>query len=72
MPANKILGLKIIEIESGYAYIQVPFREEFIGDYFQRRWHKGLLVRIADTACGVVGATVLKSVQDRLNTIDMR
>ena len=72
MPANKILGLKIIEIESGYAYIQIPFKEEFIGDFIQKRWHGGILASIADTAGGVVGATVLNSIQDKLNTIDMR
>ncbi|HCE55100.1 MAG: PaaI family thioesterase [Lutibacter sp.] len=72
MPANKILGLKILKIQSGYAYIQIPFKEEFIGDFIQKRWHGGILASIADTAGGVVGATLLNSIQDKLNTIDMR
>jgi len=72
MPANKILGLKIIEIRLGYVYIQVPFKDEFIGDFVQKRWHGGILASIADTAGGVVGATLLNSIQDKLNTIDMR
>jgi len=58
MPANKILGLKILEIRLGYVYIQVPFKDEFIGDFTQKRWHGGILASIADTAGGVVGATV--------------
>lgn len=72
MPVNKILGLRIIEIRLGYVYIQVPFKDEFIGDFIQKRWHGGILASIADTAGGVVGATVLNSTQDKLNTIDMR
>lgn len=72
MPANKILGLKILKIQSGYAYIQIPFKDVFIGDFIQKRWHGGILASIADTAGGVVGATLLSSTQDKLNTIDMR
>jgi uncharacterized protein (TIGR00369 family) len=72
MPANKILGIQIIEIKSGYTLIRVPFKEEFIGDFIQSRWHGGFLASIADTAGGVAGATVLNSPLDKLNTIDMR
>lgn len=72
MPANKILGLKIVEITAGSVHIHVPFKEEFIGDFIQGRWHGGILAAIADTAGGVAGATALHSPNDRLNTIDMR
>ena len=72
MPANKILCLKIVEITAGSVHILVPFKEEFIGDFIQGRWHGGILAAIADTAGGVAGATALHSPNDRLNTIDMR
>lgn len=72
MPANKILGLKIIEIQTGYAHIHIPFKEEFIGDFVQKRWHGGILASIADSAGGIAGATVTDFLQDKLNTIDMR
>ncbi len=72
MPANKIMGIQIIEIKSGYTLIRVPFKEYFIGDFIQARWHGGFLVSIADTAGGVAGATILNSPLDKLNTIDMR
>jgi uncharacterized protein (TIGR00369 family) len=72
MPANKILGLKIMEIQTGYVLLHVPFKEEFIGDFFQDRWHGGFLASIADTAGGIAGATTLNSPLDKLNTIDMR
>lgn len=72
MPANKIFGLRVLEINPGYAHIHVPFKQDFIGDFMQGRWHGGILASIADTAGGVAGATCLQSPQDRLNTIDMR
>lgn len=72
MPANKILGIKVLEIKFGYAHLHVPFKKEFIGDFMQERWHGGFLASIADTAGGVAGATTLNSPKDRLNTIDMR
>lgn len=72
MPANKILGLEIVDMEEGYVFIHIPFKEEFIGDFIQGRWHGGILATIADTAGGIAGATTLHSDKDRLNTIDMR
>jgi uncharacterized protein (TIGR00369 family) len=72
MPANKILGIKVLEIKSGYAHIHVPFKEEFVGDFIQGRWHGGILASVADTAGGIAGATALLSSEDKLNTIDMR
>ena len=33
MPANKYLGLKILELKEGFAKIHIPFKEEFIGDF---------------------------------------
>src|SRR5258706_16108336 len=72
MPANKILGIEVVEIKAGYALLRVPFKEDFIGDFIQGRWHGGFLASIADTAGGVAGTTALNSPLDRINTIDMR
>ncbi|SDM97405.1 uncharacterized domain 1-containing protein [Daejeonella rubra] len=72
MPANRFFGIKIIEIQPGYVLLHVPFKEEFIGDFVQGRWHGGILASIADTAGGIAGVTVLNYADDRLNTIDMR
>ncbi len=72
MPANKILGLVIEKLREGYVKLRVPFREEFIGDFVQNRWHGGFLASIADTVGGIVAGSVLSSPMDRLNTIDMR
>ncbi len=72
MPANKIFGLVIEGFKEGYAKIHVPFKEEFIGDFIQKRWHGGILASIADTTGGIVCASVMDSPKDRFNTIDMR
>tara|TARA_R100000458_G_C8245783_1_gene223749 strand:+ start:392 stop:847 length:456 start_codon:yes stop_codon:yes gene_type:complete len=72
MPANQLLGIKILEVKSGYAHLHVPFKNEFIGDFIQERWHGGFLAAIADTAGGTAAATTLQSPKDKLNTIDMR
>ena len=72
MPANKLFGLIIEELEDGYTKIKVPFKEEFIGDFIQKRWHGGILAGIADTAGGLVGAITLNSPVEKINTINMR
>ena len=72
IPTNKFLGLKIAAIKEGKVEINVPFRQEFIGDYRQGFWHGGILAAIADAAGGVAGFTTLSHPEDKINTIDMR
>lgn len=72
MPANKLFGLVVIDIDVGYVKIIVPFKEEFIGDALQNIWHGGILASIADTAGGIAGATTISFPSDKINTIDIR
>ena len=72
MPANKYLGLKILELKEGFAKIHIPFKEEFIGDFLQKRWHGGIQASIADSAGGIVALTCMQSFNDKVNTIDIR
>ena len=72
MPANKYLGLKILELKEGFAKIHIPFKEEFIGDYLQKRWHGGIQASIADSAGGIVALTSMQNFNDKVNTIDIR
>ena len=72
MPANKYLGLKILELREGSAKIHIPFKEEFIGDFMQKRWHGGIQASIADSAAGIVALTSMQSFNDKVNTIDIR
>ncbi len=72
MPSNRIFGLEILEFNAEELLLKVPFKEEFIGDFAQRRWHGGILASIADSAGGMMGALTFESYHDRINTIDMR
>ncbi len=72
MPANKLFGLVVMDIDIGYVKIIVPFKEEFIGDALQNIWHGGILASIADTAGGIAGATTISFPHDKINTIDIR
>lgn len=72
MPANKLFGLKIMELEEGYTKIHIPFKEEFIGDFIQKRWHGGIQASIADSAGGIVAMSTMQSLNDKVSTIDIR
>ncbi len=72
IPANKMLGMKVVNISVGKVEVFVPFRNEFIGDFRQGFWHGGILASIADAAGGLAGFTTLSSPADKINTIDMR
>ncbi len=72
MPANKLLGLKILELKNGFTKIHIPFREEFIGDFIQKRWHGGFQASIADTAGGIAAMTTMHAVDEKVSTIDIR
>ena len=72
MPANRLFGLKILEIKDGYSKIHIPFKEDFIGDYIQKRWHGGIQASIADAAGGIAAMTTMTSMSDKTSTIDMR
>ncbi|MFV0529886.1 MAG: PaaI family thioesterase [Flavobacteriales bacterium] len=72
MPSNKIFGLEIVKLTEQELLLKVPFKEEFIGDFVQRRWHGGILASIADSAGGIMGTVTFESYKDRINTIDLR
>ena len=72
IPFNKHLGIKAIILEKGHARLEIPFREEMIGDPMRPALHGGVLSTLADTAGG---AAVFASVEDprsRVSTIDLR
>ncbi|HHC80271.1 MAG TPA: hotdog fold thioesterase [Flavobacteriia bacterium] len=72
MPVNKLLGLKVVELKEGFTKIHIPFKEEFIGDFIQRRWHGGIQASIADSAGGIAALTTLSALSEKVSTIDMR
>ena len=41
VPFNRLLGMQLDSLEDGRARMQVPFRDEFIGDPFRPALHGG-------------------------------
>lgn len=71
IPFNKFLGMELTALAQGFARLELPFREEFIGDPFRPALHGGVISTLADT-CG--GAAAFSAVQqgDRVSTVDLR
>jgi uncharacterized protein (TIGR00369 family) len=72
IPFNKFLGMKVVEIRKSFARIELPFREEFIGDPMRRALHGGVLSTLADTAGGLAVWSELPDDRGRVSTIDLR
>jgi uncharacterized protein (TIGR00369 family) len=71
MPANQIFGIKVREINNGYVFLEIPFKNEFVGDLFNGLWHGGILASVADTAGGFAVGSMLESNLYRVNTLEM-
>lgn len=71
IPFNRFLGMRVSELGEGRARIDIPFREEFIGDPLRPALHGGVISALVDT-CG--GAALWTSIDsgDRLSTVDLR
>jgi uncharacterized protein (TIGR00369 family) len=72
IPFNRYLGVKLAEAREGYARLEVPFREELIGDPMRPALHGGVLSALADTAGGAAVWTGLADHDARVSTIDLR
>lgn len=72
IPFNKYLGVKGAEIRDGFVRLELPFRDDFIGDPMRRAIHGGVLSTLADTAGGVAVWSKLPDENSRVSTIDLR
>jgi uncharacterized protein (TIGR00369 family) len=72
IPFNRFLGVRLVALERGRAVLELPFREEFVGDPIRRVLHGGILSTLADTAGGLAIWGTLEDPQQRLSTIDLR
>jgi len=71
IPFNRFLGMKLIEVRKGFAHIELPFRDELVGDPFKPALHGGVLSALADTVGGCAVFTVIEA-GARCSTIDLR
>ncbi len=72
IPFNKFLGMRARELKDGFAVLELPFRDDFIGDPIRRAMHGGVLSAMADTAGGIAVWTQLADESRRVSTIDLR
>jgi uncharacterized protein (TIGR00369 family) len=72
IPFNKVLGVRVAEIDRGRVRLEIPFREELIGDPFRRALHGGVISALADTAGGCALWSALEEERARVSTIDIR
>jgi uncharacterized protein (TIGR00369 family) len=72
IPFNRFLGLKVTHIERGMCRIEVPFRDELVGDWLRPALHGGVISMITDVAGGCAVWTQLENENARVSTIDMR
>jgi len=72
IPFNQFLGMKVVHLGDGDARMEVPFRDEFIGDPFRPALHGGVISALLDTCGGAAVFTTMKDVGERASTVDLR
>jgi len=72
IPFNKFLGIKCAALGEGFVRIELPWRDEFIGDPVRPAMHGGVISTMADVAGGLAAWTSLKDAHARVSTIDLR
>jgi uncharacterized protein (TIGR00369 family) len=72
IPFNRVLGIRVAEIDRGHVRMEIAFREELIGDPVRRAMHGGVISALADTAGGCAVWSALDEPTARVSTIDIR
>lgn len=72
IPFNRYLGIKLTGVRNGYARLEVPFREELIGDPMRPALHGGVLSALGDAAGGAAVWAGIEDENARISTIDLR
>jgi uncharacterized protein (TIGR00369 family) len=72
IPFNRYLGVRVGALRQGFARLEVPFRDELVGDPLRPALHGGVLSALADTAGGAAVWTGTEDERARVSTIDLR
>jgi uncharacterized protein (TIGR00369 family) len=72
IPFNRFLGLRVAHVERGFVRIEIPFRDELVGDWMRPALHGGVISMATDVAGGFAVWTHLDNDLGRVSTIDMR
>jgi uncharacterized protein (TIGR00369 family) len=72
IPFNRFLGLRVGHVERGFVRIEIPFRDELVGDPMRPALHGGVISMATDVAGGFAVWTRVENEESRVSTIDMR
>jgi uncharacterized protein (TIGR00369 family) len=72
IPFNRFLGVKLAETRKGFARLEVPFRDELVGDPMRPALHGGVLSALGDAAGGAAVWAGMDDDNARISTIDLR
>jgi uncharacterized protein (TIGR00369 family) len=72
IPFNKFLGMRVAEIDRGRIRMEIPFRDELVGDPLRPALHGGVISALADTAGGAAVWSAIEDPRARPTTIDLR
>jgi uncharacterized protein (TIGR00369 family) len=72
IPFNRYIGVKLADARKGFARLEVPFRDELVGDPMRPALHGGVLSALADAAGGGAVWTGIEDDRARVSTIDLR
>jgi uncharacterized protein (TIGR00369 family) len=72
IPFNKFLGVRVGLIERGHVELELPFRDELIGDPVKQAMHGGVISTLADASGGIAIWGAVENPSARVSTIDLR
>jgi uncharacterized protein (TIGR00369 family) len=72
IPFNKFLGIRVVSLVPGRVELEIPWRDELIGDPLKQAIHGGVISTLADTAGGFAVWGAAENAATRVSTIDLR
>jgi uncharacterized protein (TIGR00369 family) len=72
IPFNKFLGIRATHLAQGDASLELPWRDELVGDPIRPAMHGGVISALADVAGGMAVWSALENPLSRVSTIDLR
>jgi len=71
IPFNRFLGIQLVAAEEGWVRLELPFRDELIGDASRPALHGGVISTLTDT-CGGFAVFTAIPFGEKCSTIDLR
>jgi uncharacterized protein (TIGR00369 family) len=72
IPFNRLLGVRVTLAEKGHVVLEIPWKDEFVGDPMKPAMHGGVISALADTAGGLAVWSAVENPHARVSTIDLR